>query len=357
MQEDVQVWFCDLCGTSVPAVDLATGSAVAHQGKTVGACCLRVLRGGAAPALPGRPAGTGEMRILPAAIVLLAAVAAATIFLDQRLTTADDVHRKAIAQLAESQVDSSHVLAAMTVNLDGVPRRPDFDALAERVSGIAAAVDRALAEQKKQIDVLTGDLAGLTKEQRAQAGAAADYKPLMEDLRQRQIRILDLVGTLRAIAPVADKPPDPAAAPKPAEETPGPATPAAPALPAALAEAAKKLTSTDPAVRFEAADTLLRSKDAQVLPLVTPLARDADSFVRSLVVEGLRAWKRPEVVDALLPALGDTDVNVRDIAWRSLKEVTGQKLPFETNAGKDVRARAIQKWQEWWDKNKATFGS
>ena len=118
----------------------------------------------------------------------------------------------------------------------------------------------------------------------------------------------------------------------------------------------KKLSATDPAVRFEAVDELLRSKNALVLPPLLPLARDPDSFVRRLTVEGLRDFKRPEVVEALLVALVDSDDNVRDTAWRSLKEVTGQKFPFETNATKDARARAVQRWQEWWEKNKATFG-
>ena len=63
------------------------------------------------------------------------------------------------------------------------------------------------------------------------------------------------------------------------------------------------------------------------------------------------------VVEALLAGLADADENVRDTAWGSLKILTGQKLPFEATGTKDVRARAVQRWQEWWDKNKATFGS
>ena len=78
MQEDVEVSFCDLCGTSVPAGDLATGAAVQQRGKTIGACCLPGLRGdlmvgathASASAIGGaavvRPGASAETRILPA---------------------------------------------------------------------------------------------------------------------------------------------------------------------------------------------------------------------------------------------------------------------------------------------------
>jgi HEAT repeat protein len=128
-------------------------------------------------------------------------------------------------------------------------------------------------------------------------------------------------------------------------------------VPAAFAEQAKKLASADPAVRFEGVDDLLRTKQADAVPLLLPMARDADPFVRRLTVEGLATWKRGDVVETLLAALGDADEYVRDTAWRSLREVTGQKIPFEASGGKDARARAVAKWQDWWAKNQATFGA
>ena len=39
-------------------------------------------------------------------------------------------------------------------------------------------------------------------------------------------------------------------------------------------------------------------------------------------------------------------------------KLTGQKIPFDASApNKETRLRGQQRWQEWWEKNRATFGS
>jgi HEAT repeat protein len=111
------------------------------------------------------------------------------------------------------------------------------------------------------------------------------------------------------------------------------------------------------AAPVEAVRALLGGVDADILArrLHAPDHR-FDQHVRRLVVDGLREWKRPEVVEAVLAALADADENVRDQAWASLKALTGQKIPFEAAGPKDARSRAAQRWLDWWEKNKATFG-
>lgn len=104
--DQVEVLFCDLCGTSVPVTDLERGVAIRHQAKTIGACCLGVLRQGDSPlANPGTPTPSashgsaaaprqgGEGRLLPVAVALLAALAAATVFLDQKIAAVDTLVR------------------------------------------------------------------------------------------------------------------------------------------------------------------------------------------------------------------------------------------------------------------------
>ena len=88
------------------------------------------------------------------------------------------------------------------------------------------------------------------------------------------------------------------------------------------------------------------------------MTRDPDGFVRRLTVEGLRDFRHADAVNALLDALGDSDEIVADTAWASLKKLTGQKIPFDAKSpSKDTRARGQQRWREWWEKNRDTFGS
>lgn len=376
MQDDVvEVTFCDLCGASVPVGDLDTGAAVRHAGKVIGVCCLMPLRGSApaaegapeepaamaeaaepaAPAAPSAPRHAQDVRLLSVAVVLLAALAAATLFLDHRLTTAETAARSNHEQLAQAQRSDSDVLQAIGVAMDTAARRADVEGLATRFGEIAAAMQAADGELRKQLELVRHELNAVSQEQRAQAARIVDVRPQLEELQQRQQRLMEVVVAMRSAAPPGDASATPPAVVEPATPPQGGGPPA---LPEQLANQVKNLRADDAAVRFEAVDELLRSKEPAVLPHLLPLARDPDSLVRRLTVEGLGSFKRPEAVEALLVAMTDGDDSVREAAWRSLKEVTGQKFPFESGAvSKDARARALARWQEWWDKNKATFGS
>lgn len=364
-QDQVEVAFCDLCGTSVPDVDFGMGMATRLQGKTIGKCCLSQLRAaapGVAAATAGpATAGTHDPRLVPVAIAMLAAVAAATIFLDYQFAESDRRRVQEHSQVVQSQRADHDAIQRIDVAMDGAARRADLDGFVDKVGSTLAGTQADAVQSREQVAVLQKDIAALQREVRAAVTASIDYRPLFDDLRttlQRQGAVIAELRAAGAGTPVA--PVEAASAPKgEAGATPGEGAkpPAADALPAALAETAKKLASPDPAVRFEAVDELLHSKNPLVLPHLLPLARDADSFVRRLTVEGLRDFKRPEAVDALLGALADGDERVRDYAWRSLVEMTGQKIAFEAGGSKDARARAVTRWQEWWEKNKATFGS
>ena len=354
MQQDpLEVEFCDLCGASVPAVDAASGAAIRHQGKTIGACCLGVLRGrGAGAGDRGAVAGR-DGRFLTIGIVLLAAVAAATIFLESRISNADAANRASQAQLIEAQRSDSDVLQAVGMATDGMARRADHDGLRERLDTVLAEHGRLAEALEAQVTKLQQEQARIAAGLQNVAERTVDTRPLFDDLRGQLLQqggtLADLLAAARARPAAA--PEVPVAAPVQPPEAGGEAL--SPELSAAVA----KLASSEPAVRFEAVDALLRAKNAAVVERLLPLARDPDSFVRRLTVEGLRDWKTTAVVEVLLAGLEDADENVRETAWRSLKEVTGQKFPFETLATKDARSRAVQRWTEWWEKNKASFGS
>lgn len=366
MQPDqVEVAFCDLCGSSVPEADFVANTATRFQGKTIGACCLGPLRsvpgasGGFGAERPPAAAGSHDGRLVPVAVALLAAIAAATIFVDYRIATSEqhraDAHRETL-QTVRADRDA---IQRIDVAMDGAARRADLEALAEKLTTAVDGSERDVARSSERFELLQKDLANLQRDVRAAAAAGVDYRPFFDEVRQQMQRQATMLADLRTHAVTAPVAPVEASNPPPTDPAPkaSGAGGGADALPAALVEPVNKLKSNDAAVRFEAVDALLRSKNPVVLPHLLPLAKDSDAFVRRLVLQGLRDFKRGDVVEALIAALVDGDENVTDAAWKSLVEITGQKLAFEPTASKDARARAQKKWQDWWDKNKATFGS
>lgn len=362
MTDDVEVQFCDLCGTSVPLTDLERGAAIRHQAKTIGACCLQVLKQGVSPlASPGvpetppppRPAAAGDRGVMWAAVVVLVAVAAATLYLDFRIAGVAGEQVGMDARLGEGLKGASDLLLKFDLQMDGAARRADVDSVREKLAAIDAVVAGMQQRQAKSDGDFVQALAALQQQVIGLRDGAIDYRPLFDSLREQIQRQGVAIGDLRSIAQSAPK-----SEPAPAAPQPDVAPAVDPGLPAELAAQVARLQDADAAVRFEAVDQLLVSKNVAVLPHLLPMTKDTDGFVRRLAVEGLRDFKHPDAVDALIEALADSDVNVADTAWGSLKKLTGQKIPFEATApSKDARVRAQQRWREWWDKNKGTFGS
>jgi HEAT repeat protein len=366
---DIEVLFCDLCGTSVPLSDLERGTALRHQAKTIGACCLPVLRGGDSPlvtasaaapatptdpgaALPTRPAGQGgDGRALTLGVVLLFAVAAATIFLDQRLAGLEQNLRDHADAVQHNQRSDSEVLQGIGVAMDNSMRRADFEVFVERTAAAERAHQLEQEQTRTQLASIDRVLGALQQETRQLSAVAVDYRPLFDEVRQQLHRLsasLTEVRSAPAAAPVA--PVAPPAGVGPAADTG--------ALPEALAAQVRRLAATDAAVRFEALAALIDSKNPAVGKHVLPMTKDADAFVRSLAVEGLRDFRQADAVEALLGALSDKEPQVANTAWKSLQKLTGQTFPFDANTpNREVRQRALQRWLDWWEKNKATFGS
>lgn len=364
--QEVEVSFCDLCGTSVPAGDIESKQAVVHQGKVIGSCCLRSLRGEAlsaggasgdapkAPAMPADKSGAPAegSRLMTVAIVLLAALAGGIIFVDSRIAGLEAAWTKAQSDNDSRQKADSEALLGLGIKLDGMPTRDDVQSLRDENKALSDSLAAIEASSGKRQAVLEQEIDGLRRALRTAEDKIVDYRPLFEDLRQRHTRAIAAIEGMRdrvAAVPASVVPVEDASDPEPSAPTSD--------LPADLAEQVKSLAAADPAVRFEAVDVLVESKNLKVLPHLLPLAKDPDAFVRRLTVEGLREFRQAEAIDALVEALRDEDENVCDTAWRSLRDMTGQKFPFDASANKESRGRAAQKWADWWAKARDTFGS
>ncbi|MEC7726349.1 MAG: HEAT repeat domain-containing protein [Planctomycetota bacterium] len=372
-EEEVEVSFCDLCGTSVPAADIASGAAIVRHGKWIGRCCLADLRGSAAAAASGGAAPSAAAasdgaaakaapqggqadgsRTATFAVVLLVAMIGGVIFLEGRLAGFEAATTAALEQAALSQQEHGQQLSGLDVAVGDKAEQADVAALQQQCQALLTQLTAAAERDAQRQAVLDQEIDGLRRAVRAAEDRIIDYRPLFDDLRERHSRAIAVLEGMRDRAPAASV----AAAPAPPQPV---ATPAASGggagLPPALAAAAAKLGASDPAVRFEAVDVLIESKSLDVLKHLLPLANDPDAFVRRLTVEGLREFRAAAAVDALLQSLADEDENVCDTAWRSLRDLTGQKFPFDAAATKKARAGAASKWREWWAKARDSFGA
>jgi len=369
-EQEVEVSFCELCGTSVPAGDLEVARARRVAGKVVGQCCLSdiVDAAGSAPsastaAAPGDPPqppaaepGRDGGPTLPVLLCVLVAVIGGALYLEGRLATVAADIGGAQRDMAGRQRADSEALQDLGIRLEDVAASADVRALLGRVDALAAQVVEQREAATEREALLDQEIDGLRRALRAAEERIVDYRPLFEDLRQRHARALAVLEGLR------DRPGERPPVAASGAAAPAPAAPDAPpaaddSLPAALAAQLANLGSSDPALRFEAVDVLIESKKPEVLRHLLPMAKDPDAFVRRLTVEGLREFRRPAAVDALLEALEDDDENVCDTAWRSLRDLTGQRHPFDASASKERRARAARKWREWWAGARDSFGS
>lgn len=349
---DVEVIFCDLCNASVPEQDLQAGKAARHGGHVVGACCLQALRGASPVAVPGR----AERRSWPLALLGLAALLAATLHLDHRIEADRAAREQAQERLAEELRQRSEVLMAMDATLDGVAESlpKDISQLQGQLGLLHSAVLEEALRSIRSLQASQATFGALRTDVEAFAGRQVDPRPALERLEAAVQSIQAQLAELSARPASGPAVPQPAIVPA-VRQDPSGAPPSA-GLPSELAHQVARLADADPAVRFDAVDALVRSKDPQAGTAVLPLARDGDLFVRRLAVEGLRYFRSVPVLDALVRALADPEELVRETAWRSLQELTGQKLPFDAAGSRENRTRAQKAWADWAEANKANFG-
>lgn len=351
--EAPEVYFCDLCNASIPEQDIKSGSAAKVREKTIGACCLAEIRGRGASE-PATAAGGGA-GWFAAGLVSLVAVAGATMFLDWRLSE-------------ESKQFASHLRSTTS----------DFDSIEQRLVALEKQLDRTLVDGSldpvmARVGAIGDELSGLEERLvgsvRANATRLRDLGAQIQSLdngqRDHVARIAELHGELRRVGGrvdelivVASTPIEESPVDEPELEDPGVVGASAdlpPALPAALEKFIAQLSDADDGARFEAVDELLQSRDERVYPHVLPLASDPDPFVRRLVFEGLKDFRDPRSVDALILALEDPESLVRYTAHASLRGLTEQSMPFDPDAAAAKRASMVRRWQDWWKGQRAGF--
>ena len=85
MEENLEIYFCEICNESVPAKDLATREAIEVHGKVIGPCCVAAVQRNPTRAAVGGGGGNAAAGLTALGVFLLAALAGATIFLEWRM--------------------------------------------------------------------------------------------------------------------------------------------------------------------------------------------------------------------------------------------------------------------------------
>jgi hypothetical protein len=349
MDDSLEVFFCDLCNTSVPLRDLEIGVASRFKGRVIGGCCLADLRA----AGRGR-GGSANLRGAAAGmtILMLIAIAGATIFLDRRLSDEIDQLRERIAALDGAAERRDGRLTALEERLVAVPARADLDALGKQLSSLHTgfengykAVDGRLGGFVEQVKAVGRDIGAVQHGQRQLGSSLERFE---RELRLLGAEVAALGARPRETPPSGSQPPAP-----PAEAAAPPA--AVGGLPPELAHEVARLGDADAGIRFEAVDKLIASRSNAVLEHVVAMVKDADPFVRRLTVDGLQHFRQKSAVEALLDALMDPEDLVRHYANASLQILTGQKIAYDPDAGRDQRSQGQRRWREWWEKNRAGF--
>ena len=350
MDENLEIYFCEICSESIPAKDVDTKTALALKGKVIGACCLSEIRPAAVRA------GSSSVGLTALGAILLAGVAAATIFIDSRLTSDFGALRE---EMGAVKLD---VRSQGTMWADLEKR---FDAAAVAQGTALDKVEKSLLARHKQLALLidhTGNAVKGTKTQieglmesqsimiRAQNTIREEIKDVETELLRLERDVASAVAAPRRMA--ADSEADGRGVVKPADVG---GRGVDPALPPALAHQIARLKDKDAGNRFEAVDQLVISKNPAAQRYLLPMLKDSDAFVRRLTAEGLASFKQKTTVDALLVALADPESIVRHTTHASLKKLTGQNIQFNPDGSNTARAASQRRWKEWWKKNREKF--
>ena len=190
----------------MPLADLETGVAVPQQAKTIGQCCLTVLRQGDSPlASPGVPVAepvsgrkSGDLGLLPMAIALAVALTAATIYLDLKIRSVADKQVEYQSELTTSLDSGSDVLQAIDQAMDGAARKSDVEALRERMTVLDGALGLQDENARQRSEKLRLALGAVRQEVDKLNAQRIDYRPLFDDLRQQIQRQAVAIADLRS---------------------------------------------------------------------------------------------------------------------------------------------------------------
>lgn len=403
----MKIYFCDLCNESVPQTDLDASKASMIKGRVVCSKCNALMHadrvaseGSAGPfgggsgeavvgtvaaatmsppssstsapassaAAPGaqpaprrtrrgrrrRGAGTGL------GVLALIAVGVTGWYLVSLKDEVASLERRVAAadgKLREEYID-------LAIRLGGVDARVDEQSLRLEESGessralLAQGLQQGLDEVAAGARAVETRLRGFDGRLGAMEGSVGKIEQHERELLGLQQKHSQLAAELADLGLVlADLADENAAAFAAAGANPGGnASPALETAPAWI-DLVAQLASEEDGDRWQAVIALGETRDPAVAEYLIPVLEDRDIFVRMAAARMLGDLGAPQAVPGLIDGLEDPEPSVREAVYIALKEITRRDLPFDAlseDAGE--RARRVQAWRDWWEKEKDRLG-
>ena len=130
-------------------------------------------------------------------------------------------------------------------------------------------------------------------------------------------------------------------------------------MPEAIPHLARALKDPVGAVRFAAANALgkIGTEVGTEQAVGSLIACLDDQFfgVHTPVLEALGNLRHKSAVPYFIRFLRDPDPRVRGVANAALMVTTKAAKAFRATADEAKREKAVGRWEEWWEQNKATF--
>jgi HEAT repeats len=351
MEENLEIYFCEICSESIPATDLASRAALEVKGKVIGPCCLNEVQ----RPQSGKAAGMSPAGLTALGAVVLAAIAGATIHLEWRLSDEISLLTTKVEEVEVNVASSgSRSLADLQRGLDGTMQKGELKPVLDRLDVVEGKVTGSEKALGMRLDVNSARLSGFEKKQDAIISGQGNLKSEIKEVTMEIMRLeRDIAAAAAAprgaIADASTR--EPRNVPSKDGDKAEPGT----GLPPALGHQVTRLKAGDAGDRFEAVDVLVQSKNVLALPHLLPMLKDEDAFVRRLTAEGLASFRDKTAVDALLVSMADPEGIVRHTAHASLRKLTGQSIAFDPDGSGSARSQSQRRWKDWWDKNRDKF--
>jgi hypothetical protein len=342
-----ELYFCTVCGVSVPQAELDSGRATHEGERSVCPECRNLL----GVSTPGRTGGGGGS-VFAVILAVLALGGAGYAWWDGDQSRARVRNDMADALEVQSGVYTDLLEDKIAEVLTAIDRESGLSSaqiseLSDRLRSAEEAMEerfRALQAETEQLGQLALEIDALGRRLGKSEAEITLATERLGEQRGVQSALRDRMDTLEATQREI-------AARGPANSGEGSAEDFTPAI----AGLVRQLRSSDQDERLDALEKLSAQEDERLVPHLIPMLSDPYEFNRFYAAKTLGDWRSKAAVPNLIESLLDEIGFVRQAAVQSLRLITGQNFRYSHEGSENERIAAHQAWVTWWNTNGKSF--